>query len=282
MDYHIGSCNPIPTINFNCHEINLNFLIIILLNRIAYKLIVGTLLSVLIDGKNMGKKLVQLFKNEIKKRTGKDFPTDPWEQLWGSISAVFGSWNNQRALTYRKLNNIPAHWGTAVNVQAMVFGNMGDDCATGVAFTRDPATGENRFFGEYLVNAQGEDVVAGTRTPQPVNEASVTGDGQVTLKAIMPGPYQTLEDIYLNLEKHYTDMQDIEFTIENGTLWMLQTRTGKRTVQAALKIAVDMVDEGLIDKKTAVLLYNNGITTIDLLIELSLKELTNIRTIFKN
>jgi len=198
------------------------------------------------------KDLVVKFKAAIKEKKGVVFPEDPAEQLWGAINAVFGSWNGKRAITYRNINGIPHNWGTAVNVQAMVFGNMGDDCATGVAFTRDPATGENRFFGEYLVNAQGEDVVAGTRTPQPVNDASVTGEGQQTLQTLMPKPYQTLEDIYLKLEKHYTDMQDIEFTIERGKLWMLQTRTGKRTVQAALKIAVDMVAEGLIDEKTAV------------------------------
>jgi pyruvate, orthophosphate dikinase len=199
------------------------------------------------------KDLVVKFKAMIKEKKGIVFPEDPEEQLWGAINAVFGSWMGARAITYRKINDIPGDWGTAVNVQAMVFGNMGDDCATGVAFTRDPATGENRFFGEYLVNAQGEDVVAGTRTPQPVNDASITDEGQITLKSIMPEQYQTLEDIYLNLEKHYTDMQDIEFTIENCKLWMLQTRTGKRTVQAALKIAVDMVGEGLIDEKTAIL-----------------------------
>jgi len=198
------------------------------------------------------KDLVVKFKQLIKDRMDIDFPEDPEEQLWGSINAVFGSWMGARAITYRKINGIPGDWGTAVNVQSMVFGNMGDDCATGVAFTRDPATGDNRFFGEYLVNAQGEDVVAGTRTPQPVNDASVTGEGQVTLESLMPVAYKTLEDIYLNLEKHYTDMQDIEFTIEKDKLWMLQTRTGKRTVQAALKIAVDMVAEGLIDEKTAV------------------------------
>jgi len=199
------------------------------------------------------KDLVAKFKAIIKERKGIDFPEDPTEQLWGSINAVFGSWMGARAIKYRKLNAIPGDWGTAVNVQAMVFGNMGDDCATGVAFTRDPATGDNKFFGEYLVNAQGEDVVAGTRTPEPVNDASITSDGQTTLKSLMPEPYQVLEDIYLNLEKHYTDMQDIEFTIEKGKLWMLQTRAGKRTVQAALKIAVDMVEEKLIDTDTAVM-----------------------------
>lgn len=199
------------------------------------------------------KELVSQFKAEIKKRIGKEFPTDPWEQLWGSISAVFGSWNNPRALKYRKLNNIPANWGTAVNVQAMIFGNMGDDCATGVAFTRDPATGYKNFYGEYLVNAQGEDVVAGIRTPQPVNETTRSEASQETLESVMPEAYKELESIYKKLENHYKDMQDIEFTIQKDRLWMLQTRNGKRTAAAAVRIAVEMVEEGLIDKKTAVL-----------------------------
>ena len=199
------------------------------------------------------KELVEQFKAEIKKRTGKDFPTDPWEQLWGAISAVFGSWNNPRAITYRKLNNIPADWGTAVNVQAMVFGNMGDDCATGVAFTRDPATGKRIFYGEYLVNAQGEDVVAGIRTPQPLNENTKSDPSHKTLQEVMPEAYAELEKIYKKLEAHYKDMQDIEFTIQKGRLWMLQTRNGKRTAEAAVRIAVEMVEEGLIDKETAVM-----------------------------
>lgn len=199
------------------------------------------------------KELVEQFKAEIKKRTGKDFPTDPWEQLWGAISAVFGSWNNPRAITYRKLNNIPADWGTAVNVQAMVFGNMGDDCATGVAFTRDPATGKRIFYGEYLVNAQGEDVVAGIRTPQPLNENTKSDPSHKTLQEVMPKAYAELEQIYKKLEAHYKDMQDIEFTIQKGRLWMLQTRNGKRTAEAAVRIAVEMVEEGLIDKETAVM-----------------------------
>jgi pyruvate,orthophosphate dikinase len=199
------------------------------------------------------KNLVSLFKDAIKKNTGKDFPTDPWEQLWGSVNAVFGSWNNQRALTYRKLNNIPPDWGTAVNVQAMVYGNMGDDCATGVAFTRDPATGNRMFYGEYLVNAQGEDVVAGIRTPQPVNESTKSDPSHKTLQEIMPEAYDELDRIYKSLETHYKDMQDIEFTIQKGKLWMLQTRNGKRTAEAAVRIAVEMVEEGLIDKETAVM-----------------------------
>jgi len=199
------------------------------------------------------KELVQLFKTAIKKNTGKDFPTDLWEQLWGAINAVFQSWNNQRALTYRKLHNIPANWGTAVNVQAMVYGNMGEDCATGVAFTRDPATGDKKFYGEYLVNAQGEDVVAGIRNPQPVNESTKTSSDQQTLQSIMPAAYKDLDRIYHLLENHYKDMQDIEFTIQKGKLWMLQTRNGKRTAAAAVRIAVDMMEEGLIDKKTAIM-----------------------------
>jgi pyruvate,orthophosphate dikinase len=199
------------------------------------------------------KELVALFKIEIKKRTGSEFPTDPWEQLWGAVSAVFGSWNNPRALTYRKLNNIPPDWGTAVNVQAMVFGNMGDDCATGVAFTRDPATGENKFYGEYLVNAQGEDVVAGTRTPQPVNETTKSDPSHRTLEEIMPEAYKELEGIYKKLEEHYRDMQDIEFTIQKGRLWMLQTRSGKRTAAAAVRIAVEMAKEGLLNKEEAIM-----------------------------
>ncbi|MBW7996259.1 MAG: pyruvate, phosphate dikinase [Candidatus Glassbacteria bacterium] len=198
------------------------------------------------------KELVAEFKKLIKDGKGIEFPEDPWEQLMGAIDAVFGSWMGARAIRYRKLNAIPVDWGTAINVQAMVYGNMGDDSGTGVAFTRDPATGENRFYGEYLINAQGEDVVAGIRTPQPVNEAGKTGDDQVTLEEVMPEPYKTLEGIYRKLEAHYRDMQDIEFTIQKGKLWMLQTRTGKRTAAAAIKIAVDMVDEGSIDKKTAV------------------------------
>jgi len=197
--------------------------------------------------------LVAEFKQAIKRETGRDFPEDPMEQLWGAVGAVFGSWMNDRAKTYRALNNIPSNWGTAVNVQTMVYGNMGDDCATGVAFTRDPATGNRQFYGEYLVNAQGEDVVAGIRTPQPVNTSTQSEDSQVTLEALMPEPYADLVSIYQKLEKHYTDMQDIEFTIQQGRLWMLQTRNGKRTAEAAVRIAVEMVEEGLIDKKTGVL-----------------------------
>ena len=188
------------------------------------------------------KDLVKRFKAAIKQRRGTDFPEDPKEQLWGAINAVFGSWNGNRAVIYRRINKIPEDWGTAVSVQAMVFGNMGNDSATGVAFTRDPSTGERVFYGEYLVNAQGEDVVAGIRTPEPMSE----------LAKKMPKAYDELEAIRQNLEQHYTEMQDVEFTIERQKLYMLQTRNGKRTAQAAVRIAVEMVKEGLINKDTAV------------------------------
>jgi pyruvate,orthophosphate dikinase len=199
------------------------------------------------------KDLVAQFKAKIKLELGQEFPEDPKQQLWGAIGAVFGSWMNQRAITYRKLNNIPADWGTAVNVQSMVYGNMGDDCATGVAFTRDPSTGDNYFYGEYLVNAQGEDVVAGIRTPQPINNHQKKPGDLPSMEDVLPECYHQLADIRTILEKHYKDMQDIEFTIEKGKLFMLQTRNGKRTATAAIKVAVDMVAEGLIDEKTAVL-----------------------------
>ena len=199
------------------------------------------------------KDLAERFKKAIKDKLNKDFPEDPMDQLWGAIGAVFGSWNNPRAMTYRRLNDIPAHWGTAVNVQAMVFGNMGDDCATGVAFTRDPSTGENIFYGEYLKNAQGEDVVAGIRTPQPINISGKREEQMTSLEEEMSDQYGELVDIYKKLEGHYKEMQDIEFTIQNEKLWMLQTRTGKRTAFAAVKIAVDMVGENLIDTEEAVM-----------------------------
>ncbi|MCE9507557.1 MAG: pyruvate, phosphate dikinase [Alphaproteobacteria bacterium] len=188
------------------------------------------------------KDIVAQFKALVQKDTGKPFPQDPHEQLWGAIGAVFNSWMTPRAITYRKINNIPEDWGTAVNVQAVVFGNMGDDCGTGVAFTRNPSTGENLFYGEYLVNAQGEDVVAGIRTPLSISD----------MKKNMPEVYQELDTIRHTLEKHYKDMQDIEFTIQNKKLYMLQTRTGKRTAQAALRCAVEMVGEGLITKEQAI------------------------------
>ncbi|MEJ2201703.1 MAG: pyruvate, phosphate dikinase, partial [Desulfuromonadaceae bacterium] len=199
------------------------------------------------------KELVAIFKHKVKEELGRQFPEDPQEQLWGAIGAVFGSWMNPRANTYRKLNNIPAEWGTAVNVQSMVYGNMGDDCATGVAFTRDPSTGENYFYGEYLVNAQGEDVVAGIRTPQPINKAKHKPGDLPAMEDVLPECYAQLVKIRDILEKHYKDMQDIEFTIEKHKLYMLQTRNGKRTAKAAVKIAVDMVNEGLISEKQAVL-----------------------------
>ena len=202
--------------------------------------------------------LVAVYKSVILEDHGIVFPQEPMEQLWKAISAVFGSWNNSRATKYREMNNIPHDWGTAVNVQSMVFGNMGDSCATGVCFTRDPSTGEKKFFGEYLVNAQGEDVVAGIRTPSPINESSKmeSNKHQKTLEQVMPAAYADLVEDYKMLERHYKDMQDIEFTIENGKLYILQTRNAKRTVNAALKVVVDLVSEGLITEKEAVLRIN--------------------------
>lgn len=197
--------------------------------------------------------LVENYKSQIAQTTQKTFPTDPMEQLWGAIDAVFSSWNNDRAIAYRRLNSIPDHWGTAVNVQSMVFGNMGEDCGTGVAFTRDPSTGEKVFFGEYLMNAQGEDVVAGIRTPQPLTKAAADGTGLASLEESFPEVFKSLEETYKLLEKHYRDMQDIEFTIEKGKLWMLQTRTGKRTAKAAVRIAMDMVEEELITSDEALM-----------------------------
>lgn len=212
------------------------------------------------------KELVAKFKVAVKENTGKDFPNDPWDQLWGAIFAVFGSWNNDRAIYYRKMNSIPGEWGTAVNVQAMVYGNMGENSATGVAFTRDAATGENIFNGEYLINAQGEDVVAGVRTPQEITLegsrrwAKLAGVSEEDRKAkfpsleeTMPKVYKELNDIQEKLEDHYKDMQDLEFTIQDGKLWLLQTRTGKRTGAAMVRMAVEMVEEGFIDEKTALL-----------------------------
>ena len=195
-----------------------------------------------------------LFKDLVKKATGDDFPQDPIEQLWGAISAVFSSWMNQRAITYRKLNDIPASWGTAVNIQAMVFGNMGDDCCTGVAFTRNPSSGENNYYGEYLVNAQGEDVVAGIRTPQnlTIKEKELQNSDTISMEEAIPEVFKQLTNIFDLLEKHYKDMQDIEFTVQKDVLWILQTRSGKRTSAAAVKIAVDMYNEKLISKEEAV------------------------------
>ncbi|WP_424135280.1 pyruvate, phosphate dikinase [Roseomonas chloroacetimidivorans] len=197
------------------------------------------------------------YKDMVRQVTGADFPMDPWAQLWGAIGAVFGSWMNQRAITYRRLHDIPVDWGTAVNVQAMVFGNMGDDCATGVCFTRDPSTGENVFYGEYLINAQGEDVVAGIRTPQPMSKARAK-PGEHSMEEAMPEAYAELVKVRETLERHYADMQDIEFTVQRNKLYMLQTRNGKRTAAASLKIAVDMANEGLIDHAEAVRRVNPG------------------------
>ncbi|QLH39450.1 MAG: pyruvate, phosphate dikinase [Defluviicoccus sp.] len=200
------------------------------------------------------KALIEQYKAEIQKEIGKQFPQDPHEQLYGAVGAVFGSWMNKRAITYRKLNNIPDHWGTAVNVQAMVFGNMGDDSATGVCFSRNPSTGENLFYGEYLVNAQGEDVVAGIRTPQPLSlaEKAAINSDLPAMEEVLPPLYTELVGVRDRLESHYHDMQDMEFTIQKGKLWMLQTRNGKRTAAAALRIAVEMCEEGMIDKREAV------------------------------
>lgn len=212
------------------------------------------------------KELVTKFKAAVKDNTGKDFPTDPWDQLWGAVMAVFDSWMNERAILYRKLNKIPAEWGTAVNVQAMVFGNMGNNSATGVAFTRDASTGEDIFNGEYLINAQGEDVVAGIRTPQQITiegshrwaalqniSEEVRKEKYPSLEESMPAAYADLNEIQQKLENHNADMQDIEFTIQDGKLWLLQTRNGKRTGAAMVRIATEMLKQGMIDEKTALL-----------------------------
>jgi pyruvate,orthophosphate dikinase len=199
--------------------------------------------------------LVKLYKERLEEERGEPFPQDPHAQLWGAIGAVFGSWMNQRAITYRRLHAIPESWGTAVNVQAMVFGNMGETSATGVAFTRNPSTGEKRLYGEFLINAQGEDVVAGIRTPQEITEAArrQAGSDKPSMEQALPDAFRELTRIYGTLEKHYRDMQDLEFTVEQGKLWMLQTRSGKRTAKAALKIAVELAGEGLIGRKEAVM-----------------------------
>jgi pyruvate,orthophosphate dikinase len=199
--------------------------------------------------------LVVRYKKRVKDELGRDFPQGPHEQLWGAIGAVFGSWMNQRAITYRKLHNLPESWGTAVNVQAMVFGNMGDTSATGVAFTRNPSTGERKLYGEFLINAQGEDVVAGIRTPQEISEEArkEAGSDKPSMEYTLPKAYAELKRIYNALERHYRDMQDLEFTVEQGKLWMLQTRSGKRTAKAALRIAVELAHEGLISKNDAIL-----------------------------
>ncbi len=210
--------------------------------------------------------LVYDFKDAVKKKTGRNFPTDPWEQLWGAVMAVFDSWNGDRARYYRKMHSYPANWGTAVNVQAMVFGNMGDDSGTGVCFTRDAGTGENIFNGEYLINAQGEDVVAGVRTPQQITKvgsqrwaklAQIKEEDRTglypSLEELMPDIYTELDGYQKTLENHYRDMQDMEFTMQQGKLWILQTRNGKRTGAAMVKIAMDLLEEGTLDEKEALL-----------------------------
>ena len=201
------------------------------------------------------KQVVENYKKMVAEETGNPFPQDPADQLWGAIGAVFGSWMNPRANTYRRLHDIPADWGTAVNVQAMVFGNMGDDCATGVCFTRDPSTGLNEFYGEYLVNAQGEDVVAGIRTPRPLSKAYAK-PGELSMEEALPAAYAELNKVRDVLEKHYKDMQDIEFTVQQNKLYMLQTRSGKRSAAASLRIAVEMAESGLIDRNTAIMRVN--------------------------
>ena len=218
------------------------------------KLNKGVLLDTELDEEDWDE-LIGRFKDVVKKKTKKDFPQNVQDQLIGAISAVFLSWESQRAKTYRKLNQIPDHWGTAVNVQSMVFGNMGNDCSTGVVFTRNPSTGEKNFFGEYLINAQGEDVVAGTRTPQHITlrAKKASGAKELSMEETMPNVYRDLKNTLFKLEKHYKDMQDVEFTVENKKLWILQTRSGKRTAEAAIKIAVDMTKEKLISKKEALL-----------------------------
>ncbi len=236
-----------------------------------YKLTKGVLLDTELD-ENDWDGLINNFKELVKKEKKIDFPQDVRTQLDGAINAVFLSWDSQRAKTYRKLNQIPSHWGTAVNVQAMVFGNMGNECSTGVAFTRNPSTGEKEFFGEFLINAQGEDVVAGTRTPQYITKKAKkdSNSKQPSMEEAMPKVYKELAKVFLKLEKHYCDMQDIEFTVENNKLWMLQTRSGKRTAKAAIKIAVDMVKEKLISKKEAILRIDPN--TLDTLLHPTLDE----------
>jgi pyruvate,orthophosphate dikinase len=243
-----------------------------------YKLTKGVLLDTDLD-ENDWDGLIEDFKRTVKDKANRDFPQDVHEQLLGAISAVFLSWDSKRAKVYRKLNHIPAEWGTAVNVQSMVFGNMGDDCATGVVFTRNPSDGENEIYGEYLINAQGEDVVAGTRTPQYITKkarqnAKVKAS---SMEESMPKVYKQLYKILKKLEKHYKDMQDVEFTVENKKLWMLQTRSGKRTAKSAVKIAVDMVKEKLISKKEAVLRIDPH--SLDTLLHPTLDEKSTINVI---
>ena len=243
-----------------------------------YKLSKGVLLDTDLNAEDWGR-LIDDFKNVVKEKTTKEFPQDVYEQLFGAISAVFLSWESKRAKVYRKINQIPSTWGTAVNVQLMVFGNMGKSCATGVVFTRNPADGKNEIYGEYLVNAQGEDVVAGTRTPQHITKKARIDSKMVerSMEELMPTTFKQLKKILIKLEKHYKDMQDVEFTIENQKLWILQTRSGKRTAKSAVKIAVDMVKEKLITKKEAVLRLNPN--SLDTLLHPTLDEKTEINVI---
>ncbi len=243
-----------------------------------YKLTKGVLLDTDLD-ENDWDGLIEDFKRTVKEKADRDFPQDVHEQLLGAISAVFLSWDSKRAKIYRKLNHIPAEWGTAVNVQSMVFGNMGDDCATGVVFTRNPSTGENEIYGEYLINAQGEDVVAGTRTPQYITKKARQNAKvkDLSMEESMPKVYKQLYKILKKLEKHYKDMQDVEFTVENKKLWMLQTRSGKRTAKSAVRIAVNMVKEKLISKKEAVLRIDPH--SLDTLLHPTLDEKSSINII---
>ena len=243
-----------------------------------YKLTKGVLLDTDLDESDWDG-LIEDFKRTVREKAKKDFPQDVHEQLLGAISAVFLSWESNRAKVYRKLNQIPAEWGTAVNVQSMVFGNMGDDCATGVVFTRNPSDGSNEIYGEYLINAQGEDVVAGTRTPQYITKKA-RRDAKVkelSMEESMPKVFKELQKILKKLEMHYKDMQDVEFTVENSKLWMLQTRSGKRTAKSAVKIAVDMVKEKLISKKEAVLRIDPN--SLDTLLHPTLDEKSSINVI---
>ncbi len=245
-----------------------------------YKLTKGVLLDTDLDDKDWDG-LIKDFKNIVKEKTKKDFPQDVNQQLVGAISAVFLSWESHRSKIYRKLNQIPSNWGTAVNVQSMVFGNMGDNCATGVVFTRNPSDGSNEIYGEYLINAQGEDVVAGTRTPQHITKKARIKSKEKfhSMEESMPLIYRQLKKILLKLEKHYKDMQDVEFTVENKKLWMLQTRSGKRTAKSAVKIATDMVKEKLISKKDAVLRIEPN--SLDTLLHPTLDEKSKIEVIAK-
>ncbi len=245
-----------------------------------YKLTKGVLLDTDLDESDWDN-LINDFKNLVKEKTKKEFPQNVKEQLIGAISAVFLSWESQRAKIYRKLNQIPSDWGTAVNVQSMVFGNMGDDCATGVVFTRNPSDGVKEIYGEYLINAQGEDVVAGTRTPQHITKKArtISKEKKLSMEETMPSVYKKLKQFLFRLEKHYKDMQDVEFTVENKILWMLQTRSGKRTAKSAVKIAADMVKEKLISKKEAVLRLDPN--SLDTLLHPTLDENEKLNVIAK-